>query len=144
MGHHLYQLTVCYIGRVRSKIGDGIQCNLIMGPLLLTQFTSDCGMHYSDDIMGAVASQITSLSIVYSTVYSSTDQKKTSKLRVTGICAGNSPVTGEFPTQMTTHVENVSIWWRHHWCSKSYMPWHQWRFSFSIIEVRTRISNCIP
>ena len=26
--------------------------------------------------------------------------KKTSKLRVTGLCAGNSPVTGEFPTQM--------------------------------------------
>ena len=25
--------------------------------------------------------------------------KKTSKLRVTGLCAGNSPVTGEFPTQ---------------------------------------------
>ena len=26
--------------------------------------------------------------------------KKTSKLRVTGFCAGNSPVTGEFPAQM--------------------------------------------
>ena len=25
--------------------------------------------------------------------------KKTSKLRVTGLCAGNLPVTGEFPTQ---------------------------------------------
>ena len=25
--------------------------------------------------------------------------KKTSKLRVTGLCAGNSPVTGEFPAQ---------------------------------------------
>ena len=27
--------------------------------------------------------------------------KKTSKLRVTGLCAGNSPVTGEFPAQRT-------------------------------------------
>ena len=40
--------------------------------------------------------------------------KKTSKVRVTGLCAGNSPVTGEFPTQMASDVENVSIWWRHH------------------------------
>ena len=40
--------------------------------------------------------------------------KKTSKLRVTGLCAGNSPGTGEFPTQMASNAENVSIWWRHH------------------------------
>ena len=40
--------------------------------------------------------------------------KKTSELRVTGLCAGNSPVTGEFPAQMASNAENVSIWWRHH------------------------------
>ena len=40
--------------------------------------------------------------------------KKTSKLRVTGLCVGNSPVTGEFPAQMASYSENVSIWWRHH------------------------------
>ena len=40
--------------------------------------------------------------------------KKTSKLRVTGLCAGNSPATGEFPSQMASNAENVSIWWRHH------------------------------
>ena len=40
--------------------------------------------------------------------------KKTSKLRVTGLCVGNSPVTGEFPTQRTSDSEDVSIWWRHH------------------------------
>ena len=40
--------------------------------------------------------------------------KKTSKLRVTGLCAGNSPGTGEFPTQRASYAENVSIWWRHH------------------------------
>ena len=40
--------------------------------------------------------------------------KKTSKLRVTGFCEGNSPVTGEFPAQMASNAENVSIWWRHH------------------------------
>ena len=40
--------------------------------------------------------------------------KKTSKLRVTGLCAGNSPRTCEFPAQMASYAENVSIWWRHH------------------------------
>ena len=40
--------------------------------------------------------------------------KKTSELRVTGLCAGNSPVTGELPAQMASNAENVSIWWRHH------------------------------
>ena len=40
--------------------------------------------------------------------------KKISKLRVTGLCAGNSPVIGEFPTQIASNADNVSIWWRHH------------------------------
>ena len=40
--------------------------------------------------------------------------KKTSKPRVTGLCVGNPPVTGEFPAQMASNAENVSIWWRHH------------------------------
>ena len=38
--------------------------------------------------------------------------KKTSKLR--GLCVGNSLVTGEFPTQMASNAENISIWWRYH------------------------------
>ena len=40
--------------------------------------------------------------------------KKISKQRVTGRYAGNSPVTDEFPAQMASNTENVSIWWRHH------------------------------
>ena len=40
--------------------------------------------------------------------------KKTSKVYVTGLCAGNSPGTGEFPAQITSNPKNVSIWWRHH------------------------------
>ena len=40
--------------------------------------------------------------------------KKTSKLRVTGLCAGNSPVISEFPAQMASNPEKISIWGRHH------------------------------
>ena len=39
--------------------------------------------------------------------------KEISKVRATGLFTGNSPVTGEFPAQMSSNAENVSIWWRH-------------------------------
>ena len=45
--------------------------------------------------------------------------KITSKLRVTGLCEGNAPVTGEFPAHRTSNAENVSIWWRYH----EKIPW---------------------
>ena len=48
-------------------------------------------LHYNDVIMTTIASQITSLAVVYSTVYSDADKKKPSKLHVTGLCVGNSP-----------------------------------------------------
>ena len=58
--------------------------------------------------MGAIA--ITSLTIVYSTVYSGADQSKhqssASLAFVWGIHRG--------PAQMASNAENVSIWWRHH------------------------------
>ena len=53
--------------------------------------------HYTDVIMGAIASQITSLTIVYPTVFFRRRSKKTSKLRVTGLCERSSPVTVNSP-----------------------------------------------
>ena len=40
--------------------------------------------------------------------------KKTSKIHITGLFVGNSPVNGEFPTQRANNAKSVSIWWRHH------------------------------
>ena len=40
--------------------------------------------------------------------------KKISKLRVTGLCAGNSLATGEFPAQRASSAVDVSLYWRHH------------------------------
>ena len=71
-------------------------------------------IHYNDVIMGTIASQITSLADCLLNRLFRRRSKKTSKLRVTGLCAGNPPVTGEFPSQMASYAENVSIWWRHH------------------------------
>ena len=39
--------------------------------------------------------------------------KKTSKLHGTDRCEGNSPVTGECPSQRASNAENVTSWWRH-------------------------------
>ena len=64
--------------------------------------------------MGTMASQITSITIVYSTVYRAQIKEKhqsyASLAFVWGIHRGN----GEFPAQMASNAENVSIWWRHH------------------------------
>ena len=42
--------------------------------------------------------------------------KKTSNLRVNGLCAGNSPVTGGIRAQMVSNAANASVWWRRHDC----------------------------
>ena len=66
--------------------------------------------HYSDVTMSAMASQITSFRIVYSTVYSGTYQRTyQSSASCTGLCAGNSPVTGEFPAQKASKADFFSF-----------------------------------
>ena len=56
--------------------------------------------------------------------------KKTSKLLVAGLRAGNWPVTGEFPAQMASNAENVSIWVHHHAWLFSGMHCGQWLSMF--------------
>ena len=74
--------------------------------------------------MSKIASQITSLTIVCSTVYSGPDQTKhqsfASLAFVRGIHRGLA--------QMASNAENVSIWWRHH--APGWRPlrhWIRWR-----------------
>ena len=50
--------------------------------------------------------------------------KETPRLRVTGLCDGNPPVTGEFPVQRVSNAENVSIQWRHHLENVFHCPGH--------------------
>ena len=56
--------------------------------------------------MSAMASEITRVTIVYSAAVQVQNKEK---FRVTGLCAGKSPVTGEFPVQRIGNAENVSI-----------------------------------
>ena len=77
------------------------------------------GHHYIDVIMTTMASQITSLMVVYSTVYSDADQRKCQSSASLAFVWGEFTWTGEFPAQRASYAENVSIWWCHHvlqWC----------------------------
>ena len=56
--------------------------------------------------MGAMASQITSLTIVCSTVYSGADKKKHQSSTLLTLCG---EFTGQFPAQMASNTENASI-----------------------------------
>ena len=63
--------------------------------------------------MSAMASQITSLTIVYSRVYSGPDQRKhqsSTSLTFVGEFTGGRWISA----QRASNAENVSIWWRHH------------------------------
>ena len=70
-------------------------------------------LHYDDVIMTTIASQITSLTVVYLTVYSDRDQRKhqssASPAFVWGIHRDRW-----IPRTRASYAENVSIWWRHH------------------------------
>ena len=63
--------------------------------------------------------------------------KETSKLRVTGLCAGNSPVTGEIPTQRASNADDVSIWWRHYVGHLISIIWATKTFSKPFIDRET-------
>ena len=91
----------------RNSCFGVLWCGLVLADF--TRVLKDY-VHYNDVIMSTMASQLTGVPIVCSRRRS----KETSKLRVTGLCAGNSPVTGEFPAQKASNAENVSIWWRRH------------------------------
>ena len=69
--------------------------------------------HYGDVTMGAMASQITCVSIVYLGVCSGTDQRKHQSSASLAFVRGihRRPVNSP---QKASNAENVSIWWRYH------------------------------
>ena len=70
-------------------------------------------IHYIGAIMTTMAPQITSLTVVYSTVYSDADQRK-HQSSASLVFVGEFTGTSEFPALRASYAENVSIWWRHH------------------------------
>ena len=74
--------------------------------------------------MGAIASQITSPRL-----FTQTQIKENIKVPRHGPLWGNSPGTGEFPAQMASNAENVSIWLCHHVEKETY---ESKRFQFAV------------
>ena len=62
-------------------------------------------------MMSAIASQTTSLTIAYSTVYSGADHRKHQSSASLAFFVGDSSVTatGEFLAQRASNAENISI-----------------------------------
>ena len=71
--------------------------------------------------------------------------KKTSKLRVTGLCGGNSPMTDEFPAQKVSNAANVSISWRHHQYHNDVMIWKRFPSYWPFVCVASQMAcNMVP
>ena len=73
-----------------------------------------------------MASQITSLTILYSTIYWGVDQRNIKAPPLLSLW-GEFTGAGEFPAQRASNAKNVSIWWRHHLLgiyTNFYTIWH--------------------
>ena len=96
-----------------NKVKKAICLNFFRGPGPNSVLLSDAMFHYTDVIMTIMASQITSLTVIYSNVYSDADQRKhqssTSLAFVWGIHRDRW-----IPRTKGQLCGNVSIWWRHH------------------------------
>ena len=109
-----YMIHWCYSSAFSMVIWT--QCEFIKLPrhethYFIIEFINKSSIsHYSDVIM---VSQVTSTTIVYSTVYSGTDHRKHQSSMSLAFVRGINWF-GEFPTQRASNVENVSIWWCHH------------------------------
>ena len=79
--------------------------------ILITWMYEGLTLHYNDVIISAMAYQITSRTIIYSTVYSDRDQRNIKAPRHWPLCG---EFTGDFPAHMASNAENVSICWRHY------------------------------
>ena len=64
--------------------------------------------------MCTMASQITDVSIVYSTASPCADQRKHQRSASLAFVRGSHRWPMNSPSQRTNNAENVSMWWRHH------------------------------
>ena len=77
-------------------------------------FSSCFPTHYSDVIMGVMASHSTNTTAVYSIVYSGADQRKQQSSASLAFVREIHRWPVNYPAQRASNAENVSIWWRHH------------------------------
>ena len=84
-------------------------------PMMVSSLTHICitwpqWVNYNGIIISTMVSQITSLLIIYSTIYSGADQRKHQSSTSLALCVGNALVICEFPAQRANYAENATIW----------------------------------
>ena len=112
--HFLYKIEI--LRALRFKRSEVFLKRPLVCYQLFHHFMQYSGgsVHYSDVIMDAIASQITSLTIVYSTVYSGSDQRKHQSSASLAFVRGirRWPVNSSHKGPVMR--KKVPIWWRHH------------------------------
>ena len=108
---HYCPMLVAQLANPKDNVSFSWKVSLKMSPNCHQCCSSP---HYGDLIMNRMASQITSLTTVYSTIWSDADQRKNQSSASLAFVQGIQPGTGEFPAQMASIAENAYIWWRHH------------------------------
>ena len=103
--------------------------------------------HHSDVVMGAMASQITGVSIVYSIVCSDADQRKHQSPASLAFVRGIHRWPVNSPHRAPATRKKVSIWWYQHGWAVSFfftanLP-HMWRITASDKQTFPRKSECL-
>ena len=111
-GHGLVN-TFHMVSRERGLLIHAVLGWVITSRSLFMEVITQLCTHYGDVIMGAIASQITSLTVVYWTVYSDADQRKHQSSASLAFVRGIhwSPVNSRTNGQWR---KNVPILWRYH------------------------------
>ena len=76
--------------------------------------------------MSTMAFQITSLTIVYSTVYSGANQRKHQSSASLAFVSG----IHRWPRTKASNEENISIWWRHHAYYINHVVWFCFKYAY--------------
>ena len=100
-----------------SKITQRISENVCRYSILMGSFSCNhTDSHYDDVIMSAIASQITSLTSAYSTVYSGANQRKHESSASLAFVRGpvNSPHKGSVTRKMFPFDDVIMLAWRVH------------------------------
>ena len=93
---------------------SGSNINFRLNGMLIACFTEETASQYSDVIMSVMASQITIVSIGYSTICWGGDQRKHQSYASLAVVRGIHRSPGIRRTKGQLRGKNVSIWWRHH------------------------------
>ena len=109
-----YIMCLCQLLGIGVSYCNSVSLELYWNMYFIMDQYILCFYHYIDIIMSLIASQITSISIVCSTICSDIDQRKHESSMSPAFVAGIHQLTNGFPSLGASNMGNVSIWWFHY------------------------------